>query len=439
MESETLFNEEAEPPGKSAGLVASGRSFRAMTKKNPSFPVLVGREESPSEPGGDETAAFRSAYFPNIKDSQWNDWRWQLNNRISNAAFLSRYLGLTDREREALDSRGILPLAITPYYLSLIVGKGADHPLRRTVVPGVEECLRSLREEADPLREEEDSPVPGIVHRYPDRVLFLVTGQCATYCRYCTRSRLVGHRGEDSSDKWDAALSYIAADRTIRDVLISGGDPLTLSDEKLNSLLTKLRLIPHVEIIRIGTKVPAVLPQRITPDLLGVLRRHHPLWMSIHATHPDELTPEMSKACNALADAGIPLGSQTVLLAGINDEAETMKRLFQELLRLRVKPYYLYQCDPIPGSAHFRTAVGKGIEIIRALRGHTTGYAVPTFVIDAPGGGGKIPLSPEYVVGGDGVDLLLKNYEGNLYRYPDTQGSGLSPCLDKGTYDGLNL
>ena len=268
-------------------------------------------------------------------------------------------------------------------------------------------------------------PCPGSVHRYPDRVLFLVTGFCSTYCRYCTRSRMVGEAGGDyhfSRSQWDAGIDYIAAHPEIRDVLLSGGDPLTLHDERLDELLTRLRAIPHVEFIRIGSKVPVVLPQRITPELTRILKKHHPLWMSIHFTHPSELTPEVTEAVTRLADAGIPLGSQTVLLKDINDDADVLKSLFHGLLKRRVKPYYLYQCDPITGSAHFRTSVDKGLEIMRALRGHTTGYAVPTYVIDAPGGGGKIPLLPDYVVGRDGDDLILMNFEGNIHRYPDPDG-----------------
>jgi lysine 2,3-aminomutase len=264
--------------------------------------------------------------------------------------------------------------------------------------------------------------VPGLVHRYPDRVLFLATGICSTYCRYCTRSRMVGEPGGEysfSRPQWEQALAYIEAHPEIRDVLISGGDPLTLADERLDYLLGRLRAIPHVEFVRLGTKVPVVLPMRVTRALVRVLRKHHPLWMSIHFTHPAELTAEVTKAVARLADAGIPLGSQTVLLRGVNDSVPVMKKLMHGLLMRRIRPYYLYQCDPITGSAHFRTAVSKGVEIIEGLRGHTTGYAVPQFVVDAPGGGGKIPLLPDYVVGRDGDDLLLRNFEGKVYRYTD--------------------
>jgi len=325
-----------------------------------------------------------------------------------------------DELHAMIGAAGAIPLAITPYYMSLIDPWNPRQALRRTVVPTVHEHFRSSGEADDPLHEDEDSPVPGIVHRYPDRVLFLVTGFCSTYCRYCTRSRMVGHPGNhcQNTEQWEKGLAYIASHPEVRDVLLSGGDPLTLADEQLEWLLAHLRRIPHVELIRIGTKAPVVLPQRITPALVKMLKRYHPLWISIHAAHPDELTPETARACMRLADAGIPLGSQTVLLSGINDDVETMKRLVHGLLKIRVKPYYLYQCDPIPGSSHFRTPVSKGLEVIRGLRGFTTGYAVPTYVIDAPGGGGKIPLLPEYVEGREGGDLLLRNYAAKLFRYP---------------------
>ena len=339
---------------------------------------------------------------------------------------LSRFIMISENESKALNHHaGQLPVSITPYYASLIDSIDVTHPVRRTVVPAYDEFIPSPGESSDPLAEDRDSPVPGIVHRYPDRALFLVTGFCFTHCRYCTRSRIVGNETKDCymQEHWEQALAYIEAHPAIRDVLLSGGDPLTLEDESLEWLLSRLRRIPHVEFIRIGTKAPMVLPQRITSSLTRLLKRFHPLWLSIHVTHPEELTPEASQACGRLADAGIPLGSQTVLLAGVNDSIATMQELVHGLLRIRVKPYYLYQCDPIHGSAHFRTPVEKGLEIIQGLRGHTTGYAVPTFVVDAPGGGGKIPLVPDYVVGRDGEDLLLKNYAGITYRYPDPGGT----------------
>jgi lysine 2,3-aminomutase len=276
------------------------------------------------------------------------------------------------------------------------------------------------------LGEDHDTKVPGLVHRYPDRVLFLTTGFCSTYCRYCTRSRVVGNPGGEyqfSTSQWEKALAYLEEHTEVRDVLLSGGDPLSIGDDKLDWLLTRLRRIKHIEFLRIGTKIPAVLPMRVTRDLVKMLKKHHPLWMSIHFTHPNEFSPEVTEAVSRLADAGIPLGSQTVLLKGINDDAAIMTRLMHGLLMRRVKPYYLYQCDPIKGSGHFRTTVEKGLEIIKALRGHTTGYACPMFVVDAPGGGGKILLAPDSIVGRDGQDLLLRNFEGGIYRYPDPEGT----------------
>jgi lysine 2,3-aminomutase len=367
--------------------------------------------------------AFRRQFFPEASEQEWNDWRWQLRNRIKDLKTLEHIVNLSEDERQAiLRHKGSLPVGINPYYASLLDRDDPAQPLRLTVIPINGEYLRLPGEADDPLGEDSHSPVPGLVHRYPDRVLFLITGFCSVYCRYCTRSRMVGHPGGEyrfSTEQWERALAYIEATPAIRDVLLSGGDPLTVSDEKLAWLLDRLRRIPHIELLRLGTKIPAVLPQRVTPSLVRMLKRFHPLWMSLHFTHPEELTPETQQACERLADAGIPLGSQTVLLARVNDDVDTIRRLMHGLLTMRVKPYYLYQCDPISGSGHFRTPVAKGVEIIRGLRGFTSGYAVPTYVIDAPGGGGKVPLQPEYVIGREGDDLLLKNYEGHVYRYPD--------------------
>ncbi len=430
MEKDVVRSEEVEPPSTLPGLrQPHGEKFAVppeygnypKSKKRGHLSILRARETAGFS-YSPWIRAFRERFFPNATDAEWNDWRWQLRHRITHLVELDRFLRLSANERNAMihDSAS-LPVAITPYFMSLLNEHDASQPLRRTVIPDTGELLRCLGEAEDPLGEEEDSPVPGIVHRYPDRVLFLVTGFCSTYCRYCTRSRLVGSRDRIhfSRNQWQRAIAYIEATPTVRDVLLSGGDPLTLSDGRLEWLVSQLRQIPHVELIRIGTKVPVVLPQRITSSLTRMLRRYHPLWMSIHCTHPDELTSEMRGACERLADAGIPLGSQTVLLAGVNDEVETMRRLFHGLLQTRVRPYYLYQCDPILGSAHFRTPVKKGLDIIRGLRGHTSGYAVPSYVIDAPGGGGKIPLLPDYVIGWDGNEALLKNYEGRIYRYTD--------------------
>ena len=369
-----------------------------------------------------QTRAFRKAFYTGVADRDWNDWHWQARNRLRTLPQLEQVLVLSDDERTALsEGEMMLPVSITPYYMSLISRDDRNQPLRRTVIPTTAELQRGLGEADDPLGEDGDTPVPGLVHRYPDRVLLLVTDFCSSYCRYCTRSRVVGHGSIAPSEaRLEQAFDYIRGNPAIRDVLISGGDPLALSDERLDWILTSLRQIPHVEFLRIGTKMPAVLPQRITPELCRMLRKHHPLWMSLHFLHPDECTPESFLACSRLADAGVPLGSQTVLLSGVNDDLETMKKLVHRLLMMRVRPYYLYQCDPISGSSHFRTPVSKGLEIIEGLRGHTTGYAVPNYVIDAPGGGGKIPLQPNYVVGRDGDDLLLRNFRGDVYRYPDS-------------------
>jgi lysine 2,3-aminomutase len=371
------------------------------------------------------TRAFRRALFPEAVDRDWNDWRWQLRHSLRGLEALERVLDLSDDERSALQrNRNSLPNSITPYYASLLDRSDASHPLRRTMVMATQEFERTPEESIDPLSEDSDSPVPGLVHRYPDRVLFLVTGTCPVYCRYCTRSRMVGSQDGDyefSTGQWERAIDYIAGTPVIRDVLLSGGDPLVLSDDRLEWLLSRLRRIKHVEFLRIGSKVPVVLPQRVTPALTRMLKRYHPLWMSLHFIHPDELTTEVEQACARLANAGIPLGSQTPLLAGINDSVDVCRRLFHGLLRFRVKPYYLYQADLVVGTSHFRTAVSKGFEIIEALRGHTTGYAVPTFAIDVPGGGGKIALLPDSQLPREGDDVLLRNYEGRVFRFPDPQ------------------
>ncbi len=373
-------------------------------------------------PASNSTREFVHEFFPHVSLSDWSNWKWQLQNSLRSVADLQRFIKLSPKEESALNRTDStrLPVRITPYYTSLIDQFNDRHPIRRAVIPVENEFIRSIGEEKDPLGEDHQSPVPGIVHRYPDRVLFLTTGFCSTYCRYCTRSRMVGNnRFRVSRLQWEKAIEYIESTKEVRDVLLSGGDPLTLPSADLDYLISRIRAIPHVEMIRIGTKVPVVLPYRITSRLLRILRKNQPLWMSIHFTHPDELTPETSAACGLLADAGVPMGSQTVLLKGINDDAETLKKLFTGLLKIRVRPYYLYQCDPIIGSSHFRTPVSRGLEMIENLRGHTTGYAVPHYVIDTPGGGGKIAILPQHNLGNIGNDLLLRNYEGRLIRYPD--------------------
>jgi lysine 2,3-aminomutase len=370
---------------------------------------------------------FRERYFPDVLDEDWDDWAWQFRNRFVDRQQLSKVLILSPNEEvalAALEEKGKLTVNVTPYYLSLISSNNPLQPLRRTIVPTMAELSVWPGESIDPLHEECDSPIPKVVHRYKDRALILTTDSCSSYCRYCTRSRLIGtsaHNGATSMSHFRSAFDYIRSDKGIRDVILSGGDPLLLGDHTLDWVLSELRSIPHVEIIRIGTKVPVVLPQRITPHLCRILRTAHPLFMSIHFIHPDECTSVCSIACERLADAGIPLGSQTVLLAGINDDVPTMKLLMRRLLMMRVRPYYLYQCDPVVGTAHFRTPVSKGLEIIEGLRGHTSGYAIPTFVIDAPGGGGKVPLQPNYIVKQDGpsTDIMLRNFRGGVSIYPD--------------------
>jgi lysine 2,3-aminomutase len=426
-----LVGENAEPPSRPDGqttLVPHKQSLIDLTA--PRGNVVPLRPNQPRRerfPHSEQSRAFRKRFYPGVTLEEWSDWRWQLRKRIRTAEELERIFALSDDEREAVRRhKGSLPVGITPYYASLMSREDPMEGLRRTHIPVGTEYLKTPGEADDPLGEDHDAAVPGLVHRYPDRVLFLTTGTCSTYCRYCTRSRMVGEAGGEyafSKSQWDKAIAYIEAHPEIRDVLLSGGDPLTIGDDKLDYLLGRLRGIKHVEFIRLGTKIPTVLPMRVTRGLTRMLRKHHPLWMSLHFTHPKELTAEVSEATARLADAGIPLGSQTVLLKGINDEVATLKALYHGLLMRRVKPYYLYQCDPITGSSHFRTSVAKGLEMIEGLRGHTTGYAVPQYVIDAPGGGGKIPLLPEYVVGREGDDLILRNFEGNTYRYHDPDGN----------------
>ncbi|MCB9858450.1 MAG: KamA family radical SAM protein [Phycisphaerales bacterium] len=368
--------------------------------------------------------AFRREFFRDSTVDEWSDWNWQLRKRIRDLAGLERIFGLTDEERAAVQATGgHLPVGITPYYASLIDRNDPADPIRRTMIPLAGEFQTGPGEADDPLAEDSFMPVPGLVHRYPDRVLFLVTNFCATYCRYCTRGRLVGQTGEYhfNTKQYEAAIAYVEANPQIRDVLLSGGDPLTMSDDRIEWILSRLHAIPHIEFLRIGSKVPVVLPQRITPALCKMLRRFHPFWLSIHFMHPNEITPEVAQACGRLADAGIPLGAQIVLTRGVNDDVDTMKRLVLGLLKIRVRPYYIYQCDPISGSAHLRTPIEKGLEIVSGLRGFVTGYAVPTFVVDAPGGGGKIPLYPDTLVGRDGDYALFRNYEGKSYRYYDPQ------------------
>lgn len=352
--------------------------------------------------------------------ARWNDWHWQMRHRLSRPEQFEQLLQLTPGERRGLAlCQGKLAVAVTPYLAELLDPYDPSCPLRMQVVPREEEALVAPTDMVDPCGEEHDSVVPGLVHRYPDRVLLLAIDTCAVYCRYCTRSRLVAHgRLGGLGQRIDAIVAYLEEHTEVRDVLISGGDPLLFSDEKLDELLGRIRAVPHVEMLRLGSRVVSFLPQRITPSLVAVLRKHR-AWLSLHFSHADELTPEVAQACDLLADGGIPLGSQTVLLRGINDSVPALRALFHGLLKLRVRPYYLYQCDPVVGTSHLRTTVAKGLELVAGLRGHTSGYAVPAYVIDAPGGGGKVPIHPETVVGYEDGTLLLRNWEGGVYTYRD--------------------
>lgn len=360
-------------------------------------------------------------FFPEVTDQQWNDWHWQVKNRIETVDELKKYIKLTAEEEEGIrESLKTLRMAITPYYLTLIDPENPHCPIRKQAIPTVEELKRSPADLEDPLHEDSDSPVPGLTHRYPDRVLFLITDMCSMYCRHCTRRRFAGQHDCATPEKQiDDCIDYIARTPQVRDVLLSGGDALLVSDEKLEYIISRLRAIPHVEIIRIGSRTPVVLPQRITPELVNMLKKYHPIWLNTHFNHPNEVTPESKQACARLADAGIPLGNQSVLLRGVNDCTHIMKKLVHELVKMRVRPYYIYICDLSLGIGHFRTPVSKGIEIIENLRGHTSGYAVPTFVVDAPGGGGKIPVMPNYVISQAPNRVVLRNYEGVITTYTE--------------------
>ena len=360
-------------------------------------------------------------YWSEDAPANWNDHRWQLRNRVDSLIDLEQRLNLSDVERAGVLLAGTkLAMSITPHFFNLIDRDDPDCPIRRQVIPRLEEGWTAPEEMADPCGEDSHMPVPGLVHRYPDRVLFLVTDRCASYCRYCTRSRVVSGVGEQHLEtQWEPAFRYLEKHTEVRDVLLSGGDPLLFSDDRLDKILTRLRSIPHIQFVRIGSRIPIFLPQRITPELCAMLKKHHPLFLSIHTNHPRELTTEVRDALGRLADAGIPLGNQSVLLRGVNDSVEVQKALVQKLLMCRVRPYYLYQCDLITGSSHLRTAVAEGVSIIEGLRGHTTGYAIPQFVIDGPGGGGKIPINPNYVVDSSAGRVTLRNFEGKIFDYPD--------------------
>jgi lysine 2,3-aminomutase len=362
----------------------------------------------------------RAPAYAEVPDEKWSDWRWQLSNRLNSFEEIERVLPLTDSERKALQTSGLFRVDITPYFISLIDPSDANDPVRRQIIPTESEIVPFTGMMEDSLSEDRHSPVPGLVHRYPDRVLMLVTTQCASYCRYCTRSRIVGDPGQTFSRReFEMQLEYLRKTPQVRDVLLSGGDPLVLAPKVLEEILTRLREIPHIEIVRIGTRVPVFLPMRITKELCDMLARFHPLWINIHVNHPVEITQELAVACDKMARAGIPLGNHTVLMAGINDCVHIQRELVQKLTRVRVRPYYLFQCDLVEGAGHFRTPVSKGIEIIEGLRGHTSGFAVPQFAVDAPGGGGKIPLMPNYVLSESDHKVVLRNFEGYVATYEE--------------------
>jgi len=391
----------------------------------------------------------RAPFFKHVPDEKWNDWRWQLSNRINTPEEFEQVIPLTESERKALSAAHLFRVDITPYFISLIDPDDPNDPIRKQVVPTEIEMTPFTAMMEDSLAEDRHSPVPGLVHRYPDRALMLVTTQCASYCRYCTRSRIVGDPSATfSRAEFEMQLEYLERTPQIRDVLLSGGDPLVLAPKILDEILRRLREIPHIEIVRIGSRVPIFLPMRITDELTEILQQYHPLWLNIHVNHPNEITTELAEACDRLTKAGIPLGNQSVLLAGVNDNVHIQRQLVHDLVRIRVRPYYLYQCDLVEGAGHFRTPVAKGVEIIEGLRGHTSGYAVPVFIVDAPGGGGKIPVGPNYLLSMSDHKIILRNFEGFITTYeepvdynpahaaqptlkrPEPGQSGLSGLLD---------
>ena len=372
----------------------------------------------------DELISFQShapGYWPESAMATWQDHKWQLKNRINSLAALEDKINLSREERSGiLLSGNKLAMSITPHFMNLVDKDDPGCPIRRQIIPRVEETWDDPAELNDPCGEDSHMPVPGLVHRYPDRVLFLVTDRCASYCRYCTRSRVVSGVGEQTLEtQYEAAFDYLERTPQVRDVLLSGGDPLLFSDGKLEKIISRLRSIPHIQFVRIGSRIPVFLPQRITQELCDMLKKYHPLFISIHVNHPKELTEEVREALGRLADSGIVMGNQSVLLKGVNDDVTTQRALVHKLLMCRVRPYYLYQCDLIKGSSHLRTSVAKGLEIIEGLRGHTTGYAIPQYVIDGPGGGGKIPINPGYVVEHTDNQVTLRNYEGKRFTYPE--------------------
>ncbi len=367
-----------------------------------------------------EFTSRRAPIYADVPDEKWSSWRWQLSNRINSVEEFEKVLPLTDSERRALSSSNLFRVDITPYFISLIDPDDPLDPVRQQVVPTSAEMVPFTSMMEDSLAEDRHSPVPGLVHRYPDRVLMLVTTQCASYCRYCTRSRIVGDPSATfSRAEFEMQLEYLKRTPQVRDVLLSGGDPLVLAPKILEEILSRLREIEHIEIVRIGSRVPVFLPMRVTDELCEMLQKYHPLWLNIHVNHPNEISLELAQAADKLTRAGIPLGNQAVLLAGVNDNIHIQRQLVQDLVRIRVRPYYLYQCDLVEGAGHFRTPVAKGIEIMEGLRGHTSGYAVHQYIVDAPGGGGKIPVTPNYMLSMSDHKIILRNYEGYITTYEE--------------------
>lgn len=362
----------------------------------------------------------RAPIYADIPDEKWNNWRWQLSNRLNTLADIQKVLHLTDSERQALSSPGLFRVDITPYFISLINPEDPDDPIRKQVIPTAAELASFTAMMEDSLAEDRHSPVPGLVHRYPDRVLMLITTQCASYCRYCTRSRIVGDPAATfSRAEFEMQIEYLKQTPQVRDVLLSGGDPLVLAPKILDEILSRLRAIEHIEVIRIGSRVPVFLPMRVDDDLCNLLQKYHPLWVNIHVNHSNEISKELESACDCLTRAGIPVGNQSVLLAGVNDNVHVQRQLVHDLVRIRVRPYYLYQCDLVAGAGHFRTPVAKGIEIMEGLRGHTSGFAIPQYVVDAPGGGGKIPVNPNYLLSMSDHKVVLRNFEGYITTYEE--------------------
>jgi lysine 2,3-aminomutase len=362
----------------------------------------------------------RAPTYADVPDEKWNDWRWQLSHRLNTAEEIEKVIPLTDSERKALSAGGLFRVEVTPYFISLIRPDDPNDPIRKQIIPTITEAAPFTAMMEDSLSEDRHSPVPGLVHRYPDRVLMMVTTQCASYCRYCTRSRIVGDpTAQFSRAEFEMQIEYLKRTPQVRDVLLSGGDPLVLAPKILDEILSRLREIPHIEILRIGARVPVFLPMRVTQELTDILQKYHPFWLNIHVNHPNEISLELAEACDKLSRAGIPLGNQSVLLAGVNDCIHIQRKLVQDLIRIRVRPYYLYQCDLVEGAGHFRTPVAKGIEIIEGLRGHTSGFAVPQFIVDAPGGGGKIPVMPNYLLSMSDHKIVVRNFEGYVTTYEE--------------------